>query len=226
MYVLQLDRLCPSRSETLRYLGHDGQDISGDLDCSISKCIGMIGRTARPRCVYDVFDVCQRDNGVLLGGSLLLRSLDVKRLLRDCKKAVLFAATLGGAIDNEIRLAQELDPAKAVILNAAAAALIEQQCDSIEAKLKKQLNAQSITRRFSCGYGDLPLEKQPELLRALDAQRKIGLSVSDGGIMLPKKSVTAIFGICDGADLSGSDADLCKIKCTQCQKTDCVFRRG
>lgn len=57
------------------------------------------------------------------------------------------------------------------------------------------MNNKDITFRYSPGYGDLPLDVQSSFLRALDAQKKIGLTVSENNLLFPRKSVTAIIGI-------------------------------
>ena len=51
------------------------------------------------------------------------------------------------------------------------------------------------TDRFSPGYGDLPLELQAPLCAALDAQRRIGLTVTPSFLLNPTKSVTAVIGL-------------------------------
>ena len=51
------------------------------------------------------------------------------------------------------------------------------------------------TDRFSPGYGDLPLDLQPALCAALDAQRRLGLTVTDSLLLNPVKSVTAVIGL-------------------------------
>ncbi|MFA9422765.1 MAG: methionine synthase, partial [Sedimentibacter sp.] len=52
----------------------------------------------------------------------------------------------------------------------------------------------SITFRYSPGYGDVPISHQGDILAALNAQKLIGLSVSDSSILIPRKSVTAFIG--------------------------------
>ena len=52
-----------------------------------------------------------------------------------------------------------------------------------------------LTDRFSCGYGDLPVSTQKTFLQVVDAERKIGLHVSESCMLVPEKSVTAIIGI-------------------------------
>ena len=54
-----------------------------------------------------------------------------------------------------------------------------------------------LTGRYSPGYGDLPLELQPEILNLLDTSRRIGLMITGSVLMTPSKSVTAILGVTD-----------------------------
>ena len=49
--------------------------------------------------------------------------------------------------------------------------------------------------RFSPGYGDLPIEVQKDFLPLLDAERRLGITLSESCLMAPSKSVTAIIGV-------------------------------
>jgi cobalamin-dependent methionine synthase I len=91
------------------------------------------------------------------------------------------------------------DMADAVIMDACASVAVENVCDHFEFDLRRQLEGegQYLTDRYSPGYGDLPLNCQSRLCDALDAQRRIGLTVTASSIMVPRKSVTAILGISD-----------------------------
>ena len=49
--------------------------------------------------------------------------------------------------------------------------------------------------RFSPGYGDLSITIQKDFLQALNADKTVGLSLSEGNLMIPEKSVTAFIGV-------------------------------
>lgn len=51
------------------------------------------------------------------------------------------------------------------------------------------------TKRFSPGFGDLPLELQPQVLAALDTGTLLGIHTGSTHLMTPMKSVTAIVGL-------------------------------
>jgi hypothetical protein len=72
--------------------------------------------------------------------------------------------------------------------------------------------------RFSPGYNDFDIAHQTDLLRMLQAHKRIGLSETKSHMLTPLKSVTAVIGI--GAQ-DGSPA--VKDKCAGCLKTDCQF---
>ena len=88
--------------------------------------------------------------------------------------------------------------------------------DSIRAELAP---GESLVTRYSPGYGDLPLSIQRPLLDLLNAQRAIGLTLTPTNLMVPRKSVTAVMGVCDTPKESVLG------NCTHCPlKSKCSFR--
>lgn len=67
--------------------------------------------------------------------------------------------------------------------------------DEIIDYTEKNTTKYFLTDRFSPGYGDLPLKHQPDVLRLLEAQKRLGINLTSSGLMIPRKSVTAIMGI-------------------------------
>lgn len=88
-----------------------------------------------------------------------------------------------------------LSAARAAALQALGAAAAEQWCDKVNARIVLEYGA--ARPRFSCGYGDLPLKLQREIFPALQVTKNIGVTLTDGDLMIPEKSVTAIVGILD-----------------------------
>jgi hypothetical protein len=95
-------------------------------------------------------------------------------------------------------------------LGAIGTERIESLCDAFCNEFEKA------THRVSAGYGDLPLEIQPQIFALLDCSRKIGLTLNQSLVMSPTKSVTAIFGLGNGERQN---------KCNLCSNTNCDFRR-
>ena len=150
----------------------------------------------------------------------LLTGQDIRSHLSGCTDCILLAATLGAQVDTLIRRAQVNDMEQALWLDAAASAAIEEVCDTAQRQIAEQLG-QSLTHRFSCGYGDLPLSIQPQLCTLLDSAKSIGLSVSHSSMLTPVKSVTAILGILPAGTVASAPKP-----CTICHlKENCVLRR-
>lgn len=181
------------RREALIYLGYKGGAISEDAAADIERCERLLMETARPRAVWKMFMLMP--DGTFAGSDFRPQGGDIRALLSGCGSAVLMAATLGNEVEALIRRAQVKSMADAVILDACASAAIENVCDNLCADIEKELSPQYLTDRFSPGYGDLPLTQQGELFRVLDVTRRIGVTLSASGLMLPQKSVTAILGV-------------------------------
>lgn len=185
-----------NKREAYRYMGFKNTLPDENFRLLTEKCEREVLKAAKPRFVYRVFDIVSRENGVCLNGtSLVLQGENIKALLKDSPRAGVFAATLGTGVDSLIRRLEATDITCGFIADNLASALIEQVCDRTEEEIVKALGEVTLTPRFSCGYGDLPLSSQGEFLKAVDAQSKIGLCMTDTLIMIPRKSVTAVMGI-------------------------------
>jgi len=151
---------------------------------------------------------------------LAFHSADLERHLFGCRHVYLFAATLGAQADTLLRRWAAADMSLAVVGQACAAAVLEDYCDQCMERLTETLpEGQFLRPRYSPGYGDFSLDFQRPLLDLLDAGRRLGLSLTEGGMLVPAKSVTAVIGIT-------ADGSACRLhKCARCSKTDCPFRK-
>ena len=183
------------RGETLRALGWRGEHVMPELFRVVERCEALMLETARPRAVWRFFDLLP--GGKLAGAGFTPQGKDVRALLADCDRAILFGVTLGAEAEALLRRTQAVNMTDAVVLNACASAAVENVCDNLCADLALQVAPRFLTDRFSPGYGDMPLEQQAQLCRALDITRRIGVSLTSGGMMIPQKSVTAIVGVAD-----------------------------
>ena len=197
----------------------------GPLAELLEICVQELCAAAQPRTVYRVLPVVHTEQGVLLGGLPLLGN-DIALHLTGCMEAVLLGATLSAPVDALIRRASVTDMTKAVMYDGIAGAAIEHVCDALEAEIRQKYVFPYYTERFSAGYGDFPLTQQGDLIRLLDAPRKIGLTVTPSQMLLPMKSVTAIMGL---SHVPVQDARrFCSGKsCAECPWHDgCKMHRG
>ncbi len=181
-------------AEILRYLGCRTPDGQEDLRAWVSEGQAAVAAAAQPRACWRVFPL---EGTTPAGSGLTLTGEDIRRHLDGCDRAVLLAATLGREVDALLLRAEVRDMARALVWDSCASAAIENVCDNLEAELRAHFRAQGLylTGRFSPGYGDLPLALQRPLCAALDTGRRIGLTVSRSGLLLPRKSVTAVLGL-------------------------------
>ena len=182
------------RREILRYAQCGGCEDASMIDM-MEKCIEECKTFASfsYRVSYVVLDIrsCDSVSGHIDLDSLQITSRDLARNLDGCDRTVLFAATIGPGIDRLIRKYSRLDPAKALFMQAIGAERIESLCNMFCATFPDKLRP-----RFSPGFGDLTLAVQPDVLRMTNAAKNLSITLDDGFLMSPSKSVTAFAGIC------------------------------
>lgn len=208
------------KQEALRYLGCQAEQPPAELRLLTDwACQELMERT-RPRAVWRRFKL---EGPRIAGTTLCLEGQDIMDHLRGCHEVILMAATLGREVEELLLRSQVRDLAKAVTLDCCASAAIESVCNDLEEELRQMAEGEglSLTGRFSPGYGDLPLAQQGQVCALLDVQRQIGLTLTSSGLMVPRKSVTAILG------LSKSAVPTQKHSCDRCSLRDtCLLRKG
>lgn len=185
-----------TRSEVYRYLGY-GRNIPDEtVKALVDECEEELTELISPKRVYRFFDITYRDENTVKTEVLSLESSALSRNLRGCFRLAMTAATLGPKVDILLQKYSRISPGKAVVIQALAAAAMEDYMDEIEEEIRNSLDGGLYMRpRFSPGYADLSLEYQKDLFRILDVPRKIGATLMDNLIMAPSKTVTAFIGI-------------------------------
>ena len=209
------------RNLSFRYMGYAEKDIPDNIALLEEKCEKSLLKAVSPLYTYKFFDIDIKEDGVYLSGyRLILNGNDIKKHLSGCKKAVLLSATLGTGADKLIKQTSVYDMTESFITDCIASALIEQICDNAEEEIKEKFPDMYTTWRYSPGYGDFPVTAQKDFLDVTNAQKRIGLYLSEGGMLMPTKSVTAVIGL--------SDIPVNKNKrgCISCNMKDkCSFRK-
>ncbi len=208
-----------SRSEVYRYMGFKGEMPEMPIAEMTEVIIKELHRVSNPKfCSVDTSVVI--DENVVSFKTFCVKSKSLSKHLSDCTSAVLFAATLGSEADMLIYKYSLISPSKAVAAQAAATAMIEMYADDICSIFEEEAKKDGlyITKRFSPGYGDLSLECQSDFLGALDAGKRIGLCITDSGMLTPVKSVTAVVG------RTSIKHDCAEHKCKNCKNLNCAYR--
>ena len=187
--VKSYDPMPFDKSEILRYAQAKGE--SPELDLIIDECIGEVSDKLLYKVCYGEFDISV-DQPNIDFGFMNVTSKDLSKNLKDCKKTVVFGATVGIELDRLILRYGRISPVKALIFQAIGAERIEALADAFNNEIKEKYIT---VPRFSAGYGDFSVYKQTDIFNILDCGRKIGLTLNDSMMMSPTKSVTAIIGI-------------------------------
>ena len=209
-----------SKDEAARYMGINGTPDSS-IEAMLDRCEKLVRETVRPNYVYREVDISFAEDGVHVEGmSSPLTGKSVRKHIEGCSKAVLMAVTLSAEADKLIRRAAISNMAESLAIDCLCSAAVEQACDIAEKEIFSEIVAPYRTWRFSPGYGDLPLDIQRDFLLFLNAQRRIGLTVTDNCLLIPSKSVTAIIGVSDKPVNKGAKG------CAVCNmRESCEFRR-
>lgn len=214
-----------NRREIYRYLGYRGQLPDETISQMVEEVLQDLLRLVKPKNVYQSY-ACSVQNGEIRlwndvqKDSVIFSSNHLADNLAQCKKVILFAATLGLEADKLIQRYEIINMAKASVAQACSAACIEAYCNLLQEEIRKQaLEAELYLRpRFSPGYGDLPLEAQKTIFACLECTKRLGLTLTDSLLMYPTKSVTAFIGMT-------KNKQGCHIaKCSTCENTGCEFR--
>ena len=178
------------RAEILRYARAGGEN--GELGILLDEVWEAAAPLLSYRVAYRTLPVTIAEDNVRIG-NLSLTSHSLATCLSGAREAILLAATVGIGIDRLLLRYSRLSPVRALLAQAIGAERVEALLAAFTEE--REAEALRLTRRFSPGYGDLPLSCQRELLPLLDAERLLGITLGDSLLMTPTKSVTAIVGI-------------------------------
>ena len=189
-----------NKSEALRYLGYAGQALDAEMEARIDKNIAACEREARPGFVFRSFPIEACERGVrLVGSSLVLEGADIARHLKGAAECAVLACTLGVANEAAMARRKAQSALDAAIYGAAGSSLVESVADACEAAVVADAAKRGMRTnwRYSPGYGDLPLALQPEIVRVLAADKRLGMVATESNLLIPAKSVTAFVGLFD-----------------------------
>lgn len=185
--------------EAVRYMGY--RTPPTDLERQIiDECAERLAAEITPASVCRLFALERTDGGIKLAGTdLVLTGDSAAEHLDGCGSCLLLCATAGSRADEIIRAEQAEDITRGFMTDCLASAAVEGICNDLENQFAERLGGQGkfITWRFSPGYGDLPLDIQPDIIRVLGADKRAGVNCTDSLLLTPRKSVTAFIGISD-----------------------------
>lgn len=201
--------------EALRYLRAKPGDKAAEI--LVDTVYLKLRNEVQARYVLRKHFVKVDEAGVTLDCGVRFHSRNLAEHLKDCAQVLLLGATLGSRVDIAVRRLSLESVAEGAAAQAVAASLIESYCDEVQAR--QDTDGLSQRPRFSPGYGDWDLAEQKLLFSVLDCAKLIGLTLTDGIMMAPSKSVTAVIGLSQEAQCAWN-------KCMTCGNINCPYRSG
>ena len=130
--------------EAIRYLGYGSHAIDDGTLALIESSFTELDQTADRRIIYRIFDVsCKEDDCVEIG-SLSVISKNLSKNLKGCKSAVILGATMGTGVDMLLRKYALTDMARVVVLQACAAASLEDYLDEYQEKIRQEMKGRGL----------------------------------------------------------------------------------
>ena len=201
-----------SRAEALRYLRAQANDEAAGI--LVDTVFLKLRNEVQARHVLQKHACEILEDGVLLDCGVKFTSKDLAKHLAGCKEVLLLAATLGAKVDIAVRRLALESVSEGAAGQAVAATIIEGYCDEVQERVDTELYQRP---RFSPGYGDWDLSEQRKLFAILECEKKLGLTLTDGLMMAPSKSLTAVIGLSDGVECLWK-------KCLSCNNINCPYR--
>lgn len=184
----------PSLEEIARYMRMGASAPDGMLAERVHALLELTVSAIRPECVWRRFPF---SNGLIGSRHLQFAVSDsLAAHIGECRDVYLVCGTIGTVFDSLQRRVSATSASDSLILQAIGAAMIEKLMDHAENEMRKELaEGESLTPRYSPGYGDFPLDAQRTMLELLDTPRRIGVTLTGTMLMVPSKSVSAVIGV-------------------------------
>ena len=219
------NRLNIDRQQVLHNIGYGTNcKLSTRIASLIDDYVENVHHLIEPSysCVIRDINMVQ-DSRVVIEGSIVFENQVIASLLEQCEKAAVFMVTIGEHLEETAyRLAEEGLIVQAMVLDAVGSVAAEEVADFVQGRIGEVARAQGfcISQRFSPGYCGWDIEQQNMVFRAVDGD-SVGIHLTDGCLMIPRKSISGIIGI----GLCNNNVEHYN-PCKTCDKHDCQGRRG
>jgi len=155
------------------------------------------------------------------GGSVILRSRQLPKILSRCDAVVVLLVTTGAQISSKSRSLQDQNPLEAFILDAIGSAMVVELMKSLTRQVfdEAQRRSYGTTLRLGPGYTGWHIEDQAVLFSYFDAET-IPVLFKQDSMMYPEKTLLAILGLRP----NGKEAPEIE-PCRVCDLPECRMRK-
>ena len=219
------DRIDIDRHQVLRNIGYSTEcKLPTRLTSLIDDYVENVHHLIEPSysCVIRNIDLVQ-GSLVVIEGSVVFESQVIASLLGQCEKAAVFMVTIGEHLEETAcRLAEDGLIVQATVLDAMGSVAAEEVADFVQNKVRAIASNLGlvVSQRFSPGYCDWGITQQKTIFWAVNGN-SMGIHLTDGCLMIPRKSISGIIGI---GPRYGNVENY--NPCKTCDKHDCQGRRG
>lgn len=190
--VASFDEVGCDKKQAYRFMGCKTDDGNAELEKLYNECVDIVKKESSFKAVWRKSAVKHNGDDTLEFDFGKITSASLCKNLEGCKEAYVFAATAGIGVDRQLVRYNKLDSVKAMVLSAVGSSAVECWCDKVNAEIAR---GKKTKPRFSPGYGGVSLEHQKEVLAFLEAEKRLGITLTDSYLMVPVKSVTAFIGV-------------------------------
>ncbi len=179
--------------DALHYLGAKSEDH--EALALLEKVFSNYASSFTPRQTVSCFTIKTWDPSITFYDcEVVLSGNSAKRHFEKATEAIFSAFTLGVSFDRKVHELSLSHPSESVVLNALGSAYAERKADELlsEIRMQKEKEGFKTNFRFCPGYGDMPLLVNADIVAALNATKKIGLTVTENGLLLPVKSIVGV----------------------------------
>lgn len=184
-----------NKKDALRYLGHKGQSLDSSFEEAFDRIASKVNAlqasgVTKHFCIESI-----KTEGVALEGtSFVLPGSNIANHLSGAIEVVLLAATLGFDSERLLKQLACVSATDALMADACASSMVENAAETLTQEIRAEAEQRNMKcgKRFSPGYGDFPLAVQREFISAIGADKTLGIQVTEGDLMVPAKSITAV----------------------------------
>jgi hypothetical protein len=145
-----------------------------------------------PRAVYEVAFVGARGEGTVEIGGVTMASPVLRGQLDGVNKVFPFIVTVGPALERAAGAQDDL--LKQYYLEEMANLALEKSAAWLAAEIEARFELGPVSSLSPGSLTDWPITEQPKLFSLLgDAERAVGVRLTDSMLMIPRKSISGIF---------------------------------
>lgn len=158
----------------------------------MERAADQIEKSASARYIYNVFELIREEEGPISLKGFLSSSAGKGYRLSAERMQPLYSLNCNHrrngltGFSGEPRFPIWRTPSSSI---SAACSAAEDLCGRIHSDLEEEYEKKGLylTDRFSPGYGDLPIGLQSEICRVLQTDKRLGLTVNSGNMLIPSK---------------------------------------